>query len=211
LPPQPENLGYDYFPLFVGKYKIYQAQAIHYNLDGTTDTLEYQLKEVIADSSTIGNEISYRLNRYHRDNEDQPWTIDSVWSARRNTYQAIMVEHNVPIIKLSFPIKEDKRWDGNAMNTKEFDEFKMINVGESYMLDGTEYVNSLEMFKEDLLDPLQITRDNYHLEVFSKGIGLVYKLDIDKKYCNPVDCPEPGIILEGKVIEQKILEFGKVE
>jgi len=184
---------------------------INYNPDGSSDTTDYQLKEEVVDSITVADETTYRLNRYRRENEFQPWAIDLVWSARINTYQAIIVENNIPIIKLSFPVKEDRRWDGNAMNAREFDEFKMVNVDTSFLVDDQEYPNSLEMFKEDLIDPLQITNDNYHMEVFSKGTGLIYKLDIDKKYCNPVDCAEPGIILEGKVVEQKLIEFGKVE
>jgi hypothetical protein len=211
LSPQPERLGYDYFPLETGDFRIYQTRVINYNLDGSSDTLVYQLMEVVADSSIVGDEVSYRLDRFRRANESDSWVIDSVWSARRNTYQAIVVEHNVPIIKLSFPLSEDRKWDGNAMNALDFDEFKITNYGLPYQLDGSEYAESLEMFKEDLLDPLKITNDDYHLEVFSKGVGLIHKLDINKKYCNPVDCSVPGIIEQGIVFEQKLLQIGKIE
>jgi hypothetical protein len=210
LPPDPERLGYDYFPLAADDYRLYQVQEINYNLDGSIDTINYQLKEIVTEESVIADETSFRLDRYKRPTEADPYVIDSVWWARKNTYQAIVVEHNVPIIKLSFPLKEDRRWDGNAMNTRDFDEFRMINVGTTYMVDEKEYPNSLEMFKEELLDPLKITNDIIHLEVFSKDVGLIYKLDIDKKYCNPVDCSEPGIIEQGKVVEQKLLEVGKI-
>lgn len=198
-------------PLQVGEYMIYQVEIINYNPDGTSDTTNYQLKEEVVDSITVADETTYKLNRYRRDNETQSWAIDLVWSARINTYQAITIENNIPTIKLSFPVKEDKRWDGNAMNAKEFDEFKMVNVDKIFSVDDQEYPNSLEMFKEDLIDSLQITSDNYYLEVYNKGRGMIYKLSIDKKYCNPIDCQEPGIILEGKVVEQKLIEFGKVE
>ena len=103
---------------------------------------------------------------------------------------------------------EDKRWDGNAMNSKEFDEFKIKDLGKIYQLDSIEYPNSLQMFKEDSRDPLGITRDNYHVEVFSVGMGLIYKLDENLKYCN--DCP-PFTIEQGIVYEQKLLEVGKNE
>ncbi len=211
LPPQPETLGYDYFPLQEGGYRIYQTQVINYNLNGSSDTINYQLKEVVADSSVAGNEVSYRLDRFRRSNETDPWNIDSVWSARINAYKAIVVEHNIPIIKLSFPLAEDRKWDGNAMNALEFDEYKIQNFGITYQIDSADFPNSLEMVKEDLIDPLQITNDDYHIEVFSQGIGLIYKLDISKKYCNPIDCSEPGIIEHGIVFEQKLLDFGKDE
>ena len=203
-------MGYDYFPLAADDYRLYQLQEINYNLDGSIDTTNYQLKEIVTEELVIDDETSFRLDRYRRAIETDPWVIDSVWSARVNSYQAIVVENNVSIIKLSFPVTEDRRWDGNAMNAKEFDEFKMINVGSTYLVDEKEYPRSLEMLKEELLDPIQITNDDYHLEVFSENIGLIYKLDIDKKYCNPVDCTEPGIIEQGKLVEQKIIEVGKI-
>jgi hypothetical protein len=206
--PEPERLGYDYFPLIIGEFRIYDVEVINY-LDGSTDTTNYQLREVVSDSSIIGDETSYRLDRYRRANASESWVIDSVWSARLNPYQAIVVEHNVPIIKLSFPLVEDKRWDGNALNSIEFDEFKMENIGGTYQIDGIDYPNSLEMFKEDLLDPLKITRDDYQLEVFSAGIGLIFRQEIFKQYCS--DCPEQGKIEEGIVYEQKLLEIGKIE
>ena len=119
----------------------------------------------------------------------------------------------MPIIKLSFPVEEDRRWDGNAMNAREFDEFRMLNVGLTYQVDSLDidYPNSLEMYMEKRIDSLQITKDDYHLEVFSRGYGLTYKLDIDKKYCSPFDCidNEP-IIIEGRLYEQKLLELGKI-
>jgi len=211
LPPQPGSLGYDYFPLEVGDFRVYQTQLINYNLDGSIDTLNYQLKEVVSDSSLSNGEFTYRLDRFRRPNELEPWVIDSVWSARRNSFQAITIEHNIPIIKLSFPLAEDRRWDGNAMNVLDFDEYRIQNLASTFTIDGIEFANSVEMVKEDLLDPLQITNDDFHIEVFSQGIGLIYKIDINKKYCNPIDCPQPGIIEQGIVFEQKLIDYGKDE
>ena len=207
--PEPERLGYDYFPLVIGDFRIYDVEIINYNLDGSTDTVVYQLKEVVADSSIIGEETSYRLDRFRRVNSLETWAIDSVWSARLNTYQAIVVENNVPIIKLSFPLAEDRRWDGNSMNSKDFDEFKIKNLGATYQINDIDYPNSLEMLNGDGLDPLKITNDDYHLEVFSSGTGLIFKQDINKKYCS--NCQDPGIIVEGIVYEQKLVEIGKIE
>lgn len=166
------------------------------------------MKEIVSDSSIIGEETSYRLDRYRRADALGTWVIDSVWSARLNTYQAIVVENNIPIIKLSFPLTEDKRWDGNAMNSIDFDEFKIKNLGMPFETNGIDYSNTLQMFKEDLRDPLGITQDNYRVEVFSAGLGLIYKLDENVKYCN--DCP-PFTIEQGIVYEQKLLEIGKIE
>ena len=207
--PDPERLGYDYFPLVINEYRTYAVELINYNLNGTTDTILYHMKEVVSNSSLVGEETSYRLDRYQRESESEPWVIDSVWSARLNTYQAIVVENNIPIIKLSFPLTEDRRWDGNAMNTIGYDEFKIKNFGMTYQINGVDYPNSLEMFKEELRDPIGKTVFDYHVEVYSSGIGLIYRLDEDLKFCS--DCPEPFTIVQGSIYEQKLLEIGKIE
>lgn len=207
--PEPERLGYDYFPLIIGEYRVYDVNVVNYNLDGSITTEAYQLKEVIADSSIVGEETSYRLDRYQRADDLELWVIDSVWSARRNNYQAIVVENNVPIIKLSFPLTEDRRWDGNAMNSRDFDEFKIENLGMTYVIDSIEYPNSLKMFKEYNPDPNNIVRDDIQMEVFSDGIGLILKQDSIIQYCQ--SCSVPGTIEEGRIYEQKLLEIGKVQ
>jgi hypothetical protein len=209
LAPEPGRLGYEYFPLTVGEFRTYDVVVINYNAIGSTDTVKYQLKEVVSDSSIIEEETSYRLDRYRRANALESWVIDSVWSARLNTYQAIVVEHNVPIIKLSFPLAEDKRWDGNAMNAIDFDEFKIKNLGMAFQTNGIDYPNTLQMFKEDLRDPLGITQDDYHVEVFGADLGLIYRLDEDLIYCD--DCPDRFTIKEGRIYEQMLLEIGKDE
>jgi len=205
LPPEKQRLGYEYFPLSVGDFRIYQTQVIRY-LEGTADTTDFQIKEIVSDSVELNGEITYRLDRFRRSDVSQPWVIDSVWSARVNTYQAIVIEHNTPVIKLSFPLAEDRRWDGNAMNTLEFDEFKITDFDLPYEINGNTYPQTLKMFKEDLLDPLKIANDNYHEEVFAKGIGLIRRLDINKKY----NSESPGLIEDGIEFGQKLLQIGKL-
>ena len=47
------------------------------------------------------------------------------------------------------------------MKTIEFDDFKIKNLGMAFQTNGIEYPNTLQMFKEDLRDPLGITTDDY--------------------------------------------------
>lgn len=210
LSPDPASLGYDYFPLNTGDTRIYDVERINYNNDLTSDTSYYQLMEVIGTtfSSASGAE-SYRVERFVRESELEEWQIDSVWSARRNTYQAIVVENNVPIIKLSFPVEEDRRWNGNAMNTRDYDEFKMVDLGVSKSIAGTQYASTLELVKEDLL--AERFSDNYHKEIFASGVGMIYRIDIDRQYCDFNDCPDDIVILFGKAIEYKLIDYQVAE
>jgi hypothetical protein len=207
LSPDPTTLGYDYFPLSTGDTRIYDVTLIEHNVDLSSDTTYYQLKEVVGELFTAGGQDSYRIERFTRSNDTEGWQVDSVWIARRNTYQAIVVENNIPIIKLSFPVQEDRRWDGNAMNSREYDEFKMINTGKSFELAGAAYDRTVELVKEDALDPTQKVSDNLHKEIFAYGIGMIYRIDVDRKYCNFNDCPNTVIIEFGREVEYKLIDY----
>ena len=208
---QPE-LGYDYFPLVEGNERIYEVERIDYKPDGDIDTTFYQLKEVTGASFESNGELNFRIERFIRPNQDAEWVIDAVWSARRNDYQAIVVEDNLPIIKMSFPVLEDKRWDGNAMNSLPEDEYKMNDLGAPYMIANYSFNNTIQVFAEDLLDPCKISADNYHVEVFAVGVGVIYKQDIEIKYVSSSGCnPTDSIIDFGFVVEQRLIDFLSIE
>jgi hypothetical protein len=198
--------------LLEGDEKVYEVERLEYKPNGEIDITLYQLKEVTGASFDSSGELNFRIERFIRPSEDAEWVIDAVWSARRNDFQAILVENNIPVIKLSFPMLEDKRWDGNAMNSLPEDEYKMKNFGASYMVSDFDFNNTVEVFKEDLLDPCKISADNYHIEVFAEGVGLIYKQDIDINYQSSSGCnPENSRIDFGLVVEQKLIDFSSIE
>ena len=210
--PDPVNLGLDYFPLRTGDVRIYNVVRIDYNIDLTKDSVQYQLMEVVADSFQSAGETSFRLERFTRLDETMEWQIDSVWTARINNYQAVVVENNVPIIKLSFPLEEDRRWDGNAMNSRVYDEFKMVKVGLPHFLDVRAFQETVELVKEDALDPTKTTTDDYRIEVFARGVGMIHRIDIFRDYCGVQNCPnDSSIITSGLELEYKLIDYQRVE
>lgn len=212
LSPDPASLGYAYFPLKTGDMHVYEVVRIDHKPDLTSDTTKYQMMEVVGDKFISGGEESYKIERYTRLEPMDEWQIEAVWSARLNTYQAIVVEDNVPIIKLSFPLEENRRWDGNAMNTLEFDEFKMVNLGQPYALEILTFTSTVEMVKEDAFDPSKTTTDNYKIEVFAKDVGMIYRHDIERAYCNANEDPcQSGDIAFGLEMEYKLIEYQLVD
>lgn len=205
--PVVDALGLNYFPLTKGDYRVYDVEEINYNLDGSIDTSTFQLREEIGEELPWQDGKAYRLENYMKVSEMSPWVADSVWSVRRNNYHLVVVENNVPVIILSFPVNEGKKWDGNALNTKESDEFFMENVGMPYLSGNQDYPKTLTMYREDFLDPIQITRDNYHMQVFADRIGMIYRIDKDIQYCDPTQCNDQGIIEYGRVVEYTLNEY----
>ncbi|MBI2280138.1 MAG: hypothetical protein HYU68_05560 [Bacteroidetes bacterium] len=116
----PINYGYNYAGLTVGKYVIYDVDSIFYNVPfGIVDNYKFQIKEVI-DSKYIdaqGKE-AYKIIRYKKDTAISPdWVHQVVWNATMTNSNFQKVEDNVRFVKLIFPIKTGKKWNGNSMNT----------------------------------------------------------------------------------------------
>ena len=113
----PEILGYDFYPIEIGQYRIYDVEEIQYKLVGF-DTSFYQLRETIFDSISTTDQIVYLIRRDKRASESDQWESDSVWTATATTNYLAISENNVPFVKLTFPVELGKEWNGNVLNSK---------------------------------------------------------------------------------------------
>ena len=113
------NPGYDFYPLEKGHFVVYDVQNIVHNVVGTIDTFNYQIKEVIGDTNSAkGNApFGYKLFRYKRPNSTIAWTLDSVWQVWLNSNVLVVNENGEEYIKLSFPLKNAIKWNGNTYNS----------------------------------------------------------------------------------------------
>jgi len=177
----PADYGSDYFPLNVGQFAIYQVEGVEYINPQDSLEFSYQLKESIVESfEDLESGISYKILRQKRENENQEWETDSVWTARKDEMRAIKTENNVPYIRLVFPFQENKTWNGNGLNNKEPDEYEMIEVGKPY--DGK--YNSFDHSITVVLDlvPDRFVQYLSKKEVYSQHTGLVYKENVMLNY-----------------------------
>ena len=209
LEPDPGSLGIDHFPLEVGNYQDYEVQQINYRFSGEVDTMRFQLRVRVADS--FGNEeggTSFLLNRSIREDSLSPWVLDSVWSSRKTAFQAIQVESNQPLVKLVFPFEEEQTWDGNSLNGKNPDEYRMVNVFQPFATSSgsEEWSNTVTVVQGDFDDG--ITRTDLRTEVYALDIGLVYKSSRIVEFCADPDCLGQEIIEIGSDLEQRLIDFG---
>ncbi len=206
--PNIDVFGFEYYPLAIGDYKIYYTSIIDYNLDGSVDTTTYLVKE-LAENSVLYSDGNYRtiLGRYSKELDGNKWKKDSIWAVQTDDSKIIISEANVDYVKLTFPVAEEKEWDGNATNAKDVEFYQLKDVQASYEYDTLSYKNTLTVVHKDLVDPAKITEDDYRIEVFAADIGLVHRLKIKINYCS--NCVENGKIDDGFIFEQKLIEFGK--
>jgi len=201
-------LGLNYYPVEVGLYRIFDVESINYNLSGIPDTINYQLKEVYSEEfEDLEGGLSYKLERYKRDSLSDDWVIDSVWVARKDIQTATQVENNIPLIKLSFPIEENRIWDANSLNANEPDEYQLIDVNQPVTLkDTVEFPKTSTVIQEETLD--NILFRNIRKEIFAEGVGLIYKQLTLLNFCADVDCLGQDIIESGIDYKQELVDYG---
>ncbi len=203
---EPSKIGFNYFPLEIGDYRIYQIQQIEYSLFAATDTAHYQLKELVVDTFSTQSELNYILHRFKRDLSTDKWQLDSVWTSRRTQNHAIVVENNIPFVKMVFPIRLDKVWDGNLFNSSPPDEYQITEISGSMETPAGTFIDNLTVFENNERDTL-IFQD-IRQSIYALNVGLIYKNSSILDFCNTdPDCL--GTLEFGIKFDQVLTDYGK--
>ena len=215
--------GYEYYPLKVGKYLVYKVDSITYdNVNNQTVKIgaSRYVKELVADTFRNSlNELVYKLERYDKVDLNDPWELRNVWSASRQEEQLVKTEDNFRFIKLVFPIRKGKSWNGNAY----FDPTTIIQVADESVevfknwnynytsIDKPETINGIRYDSVAVVsqvdDQNNLIELRFSKEKYAKNIGLVSKemkiLDTQK-----ISSKEPweNKAEKGFIMFQKLIE-----
>lgn len=205
LAPDHDLVGFNYFPLEIGEFRTYKVKKIKYSLFAATDTAHYQLKELVVDTFSTRNELNYILHRFSRGLSIDKWHLDSVWTTRRTQNHAIVVESNVPFVKMVFPIELNKVWDGNLFNASPPDEYQITEIGGTIETPAGTFVNNLTVFEN--YDPDTLIFQDIRQSIYALNVGLVYKNSSILDFCNTdPDCL--GTLEFGIKFEQILIDYG---
>lgn len=203
----PADLGSSYFPLKVGNFSIFQVDGVQYNNFSDSAAFSYQLRESVVDSfQNLELGISYKILIEKRPNEATPWSTDSIWTARKDALRAIRVENNIPVIYLTFPLKENKTWNANGLNDKPSDNFEMVKVRDAFTGAFQTFNETVTVIQEYIPD--KVVNFISLKEIYSKDVGLVYKENIILKYRQD-DLLGKEIIDSGIKYYQSLIEHGE--
>ena len=178
----PVDVGYDYAPTTIGKYIVYDVDSIIYD-DFTKDTIEfkYRIKEKLAENITDNEgRAAFKLIRYikhYNPNvgyEAMNWTIKDVWYYTKTNTTLEVVEEDVRLTKLAFPVGEDVTWNGNAYNVLGEWNYKYVYVNQAETINGHAFDDVLYVEQKDDKNKNAIHRE-YYIEKYAKNIGLVYR------------------------------------
>ena len=168
------DMGYNYFPVDVGRWVIYDVDSIiHNNFTSTIDTFHFQIKEIIA-GMFVDNEgrNTLRLERWKKENDTIDWRLQDVWYENLLDTKAEKVEENIRYIKLVFPVKEGKSWDGNAYNTLGTWNYTYTDVDVPLIINNNTFDSTLTVLQLD--NPLLISYEHSE-EQYARGVGMIYK------------------------------------
>lgn len=208
--PTPTYNIHDYYPMKIGAEYIYLVDSINHNdFTETTDTFQFQLKEVYTDTfSDINGEIAYRIERFKRFKNDSiayenlPWEISDVWWVTPKQNSIERVEENIRYINLSQPISNTREWNGNAYNQRGFWEFEYDSINQNFK----GFPNTVKVVQNDLND--QIIFIEEYAEYYAKDIGLVGKTIRDIEGQNTgLNIPLLQRIEKGFQYRQVLLEY----
>lgn len=180
------DFGYDYFPVRVGSYKIYQSDSIVLSSAGTIrDTFHSYLKEEV-DHFFIneGGDSIYVVKVYFKRLESDTFVYSKSVFVTKNKNKVTRQEDNLVFTKLVFPIAAGARFDHNQYFDSEID----LEIGGELFLSfyddwNTRYEKTDEILSWDgnpyksvivrAVDDERTTLDKkFYYETYLEGVGL---------------------------------------
>ncbi len=174
------DLGEGFYPNNIGHFCIYQVDSTVWDdFLGKIIHYQYQIKEVIeSDITDTSNRRVQQTERYYRAKEADAWQIRDIWTVFKSPVRVEKYEENMHFVKLIFPVKENKTWNGNALNTIGEWNYEYANVNDEYEINGFSFDSTLTVIQR--ADSSLIEKQDYQ-EVYAKNVGLIYKRFVDVK------------------------------
>ncbi|MGF1533229.1 MAG: hypothetical protein ACFCUI_05970 [Bernardetiaceae bacterium] len=191
---------YAYAPLEQDLTRVYQVEETVYRLNAETTESRYQLRERIGRrlSAPDPAEERYELLRYRRADATQNWVLDSVWTIQKTADRLVRVENNVPFVRLRFPLREGRSWDGNSFNTRRRENYQITNFNAPKQISNFDFPETLTVIQR--ADSSLVNRD-IRREVYARGVGLVERYEEEIFFCADPNtgCFGQGIIERGRI------------
>ena len=204
---EPLAFGYEFFPLEIGCYVIYDVTKTNYPSNQPIIRENYQLKEEVVDTFRSASKVKlYVLERYVRIDETKDWKIDSVWAASRTNNQAIRQENNISFVRLSFPLKDKLVWNGNFFNNNSREDYQIQDFNKPLIINKLNFPKTLKVQQVDDSSGVRLTRRS---EIYAENVGIVSIDETQVFYKSDTQNIGKGIIDFGKIIKQRVIAFGK--
>jgi len=198
---------YNYFPLQIGKYQIYDVREEIYSSGQKNPAIKsYQEKDEIDRMSTDGQGIStYIFSRSTRNTAADYWQKVKEFSVTSYPDKVLTNIDNQTFFSLIFPIDPTITWNGNIYNNLEEEKYRYENINKPLQLDSQSFDKTLTVVERKDTSII----DRYiGIKQYGLGIGLILDDQIAYEYCQNDDCIGQEIIESGSHKTRKIVESG---
>lgn len=181
----------EYFPVKPGKYITYRLDStVFVDLNTKRVTKSYIVQDIYDGyiKDNLGRDV-LRIRRMIRSNTDTTkWMDNATFTVHINHQRIEYTENNLRFIKLINPVSITQEWNGNSyINVN--DEFLRFYANWQYTYDkidepytvnnkifsNTLTVNHIDKTEGNPSDPRAFYEKTKSLEVYAKGVGLIYK------------------------------------
>jgi hypothetical protein len=184
----------DYYPLVKGKVYYYRLDSTVPAPFGTALLVKSYLAKDTIEATFTDNEgrEAFRIFRFIRDTaQTTPWVFASTYIATPVNNRMEYVDNNLRFIKLVAPVTNDYSFKAHTyIDTKSLNsmvpyldewEYTYANVNAPFTVRGRTFDSTVTVLQHDEttpegpFNPNSYQQRNYGVEVYAKGIGLVYK------------------------------------
>lgn len=182
----------DLYPLQVGKTFTYRLDSTLVTTFGSSLQQSFYLAKDSVESSFLDNQgrPSFRIFRYLTDTlASAPYQYTATYYAVIDSNKIEYVDNNLRFITLVNPVSENTTWSGNSYintttNTANYFlnnwQYQYQNVGAAYTVKKGNMNNTVTVLQQDessspTFNPNFYYNKTYSVEVYAKGIGLIYK------------------------------------
>jgi hypothetical protein len=175
---KPKPMLETYVFLEVDQERIYQVDSILYDeFAGTVDTLRHWRKELIVGTfRDLENRLNYQQEIFLKNDSLSEWNKWKVRSLFINELRYEVLEDNLRIIKLTYPIRVEAKWDANALNTLNEQEYSYQSITAAANLNGVNYSNVLHVKQAD---EENLIEKRFAEEKYAPNLGLIFRRDLN--------------------------------
>lgn len=197
----------DYFPVQMGKYRIYNVTEALYRLGQSATTRHYWLREQTGESfRTLAGDTAYVITYAHRFDNKDSWVIDSMGTVQQSAAECLLTVGSRTVVKLAFPAFDGQRWNGNRYNALGNDEFRLQHCHLPFRINQETIDRTVTVVEQN--DSTLVSQDK-RVAVYGYQIGLVYAERQQLRFCaTDPGCGQPTAIAYGIRQFIRLTEYG---
>ncbi len=201
---------YDYYPLEIGRFIIYDVAETNYSAGQPKPTLikRQEKDEVDRILEAKENTTTYIIARYQRKSVTDYWQKTKEYAITKSPDKILTNLDNQTVFSMVFPVDPNLKWNGNTYNNQDAQNFQYADINQPTQAGGYTFDNGLTVIERR--DSSIINKYQTYKQ-YALGVGLVSDEQTAYEYCQDNNCIGDYIIESGYYKTRVLNSYGKVE